>query len=643
MYRGICSFVIGVVFAAVCAAEGLRLETLEWRFIGGSEQERIVQLGVTLKSRYSAVVSSRAYQCYLVSLGANSRGVPMGLLLSRLLYFPIDTTQGRICALTQAKLPPTVTRLYPLGITGVQRYSTSSHEMTIAPLPALEDLTFSPFPDRKPSRFVPPSQLPALTGSYPPFPDEYGPAEEHSRFIPLASQRDLRLAEWLLSRVDCSWPALGMKRPQLNEAPQAEQSESALPKTDARPAPTQEEVIAKRHFAPAGEPRSGAEELRGLFRVDFGSRLQGLQKPTVADLRIGEATAWAFPVEKRLRALDKYYILQTPKSQQVYAIWGMHTYPQATTSLREPSSEPVKEFETLVDIMTRFYGTFPGRSSWKDERLAAWNFRNGTLAIQLRSGADEDAQLIMLALDKELEQLASRERAQAEEMAKEATYLATDVALLGGYAESPPTPPPPATIPPRRSEVIRYRSAPQAERDEPSNDTQRLLAFDRYPEPTHRARIDFPANFAPLTAQSWTFDAAVDYRKQVGPLLLFHWGKARLEVALEENRVILRLNYRLLEKVPLNLKEASSVRLTLVYCQTKQGPRLYIYADGKILWFESLATANLDGLSRLHIQAPLSPEPGKRNGIRAWALYAQPINPKDLTAPQALTLPPQTE
>ncbi|MGN0885780.1 MAG: hypothetical protein ACI4RT_02155, partial [Candidatus Spyradenecus sp.] len=383
MYRGICSFVIGVVFAAVCVAEGLRLEALEWRFIGGSEQERIIQLGVTLQTRYSVEVSSRAHQCYLVSLGANSRGVPMGLLLSRLLYFPIDSTQGRIYALAQAKLPPTVTRIYPLGITGVQRYSTPSHEMTVAPLPALEELTFSPLSNRKPSRFVPPSQLPTLTGNYSPFPDEYGPAEEHSLFIPLASQRDLRLAECLLSRLDCSWPALGMKRPHQNEAPQAAQSESALPKADVPPAPTQEEVIAKRHFVPAENPRNGTEELRGLFRVDFGSHLQGIQKPTAEELHIGEATAWAFPVEKRLRALDKYYILQTPKSQQVYAILGIHTYPQAAASLRDPRSEPVKEFETLVDIMTRFYGTFPGRSSWRDERLAAWNFRNGTLAIQL--------------------------------------------------------------------------------------------------------------------------------------------------------------------------------------------------------------------------------------------------------------------
>ncbi|MGN0885955.1 MAG: hypothetical protein ACI4RT_03040, partial [Candidatus Spyradenecus sp.] len=231
----------------------------------------------------------------------------------------------------------------------------------------------------------------------------------------------------------------------------------------------------------------------------------------------------------------------------------------------------------------------------------------------------------------------------AEEMAKEATYLATDVALLGGYAKPPPTPPPPAAIPPCRTEVIRYRSAPQAEHDEPSNGTQRLLAFDRYPKPTHRARIEFPADFASLTAQSWTFDAAIDYRKQVGPLFLFHWGKERLEVAFEENRIVLRLNYRLLEKVPLDLKETTALRLTLVYGQTKQGPRLYVYADGKNLWFESLATANPNGLSRLHIQAPLSSEPGKRNGIRAWALYAQPINPKDLTKPQALTLPPQAE
>lgn len=636
MYRRVYSLLVGIGFAALCAAEGMRLEALQWRFIRGDNQTRVAQLGVTLQARYSPGVGSRAYQCYLVALGADSRGVPAGMLLARLIYLPMDVVDGRICALAQVQLPATVTRLYPLGATDVRRYGTLVDEMRVQPLPELEDLTFETFPNRKLTHFIPPtaqwdsSMTDGLTL------DDYGPATAHTSFLALTSLRNLRRAEWVLTRLNYSWAALGMQRPKIQEAQLVTETKCAA----TPPTLTRQTVLAKRHFTPATAPRKAPGELQGLFRVDFGSRLQGILEPTPEDLQVNEETAWAFPIEKNLRALDEYYVLLTPKSQQVYAIWGMHTYPLAAEALSDHRSEPVQEFETLVDIMTRFYGQAPARSKRTGIYLAVWSFENATLAIQLRSGEEREARLVVLATDKALERIALAERTAQKEMEKEAIYLATDVDLLGGHVEAPPELPPAVSTPTHNTELVRYRMPLSSGERANTERLGDLLAFDRYPAPRYQERIDLPATFAPLTARNWTFDAAIDYRKQSGSLLLFTWGKERLAMALENSRVVLRLNNRVLEKVPLPPLETEALRLTLIYCQHKQGPRLYLYANTQRLWFETLPAVNSSGLSQLQIQAPLARKNNERNGLSAWALYRSPTAPNHLTAPQGLALPP---
>ena len=196
------------------------------------------------------------------------------------------------------------------------------------------------------------------------------------------------------------------------------------------------------------------------------------------------------------------------------------------------------------------------------------------------------------------------------------------------------------STPANNTEPVRYRmplSLGERANGERLGD---LLAFDRYPAPRYRERIDLPSTFAPLTARNWTFDATIDYRKQSGSLLLFTWGKERLAVALENSRVVLRLNNRVLEKVPLPPLETEALRLTLIYCQHKQGPRLYLYANTQRLWFETLPAVNSNGLSQLQIQAPLARENNERNGLCAWALYRSPTAPNNLITPQDLALPP---
>ena len=403
-------------------------------------------------------------------------------------------------------------------------------------------------------------------------------------------------------------------------------------------------VIPTRRFS--GSPTLSVERggLLGLFQVDFGSRLSGCDQPTQADRPCGEETLWAFPMEKNFRVLDQYYVLLTPQSRQVYAIWGMHDYPLASGLISSDDSEPVKEYETLVDIFSRFYNRTPNTLSRNSSRQATFNFPNGTLVVRLERGDGRDARLRVQATESSLEALGQAELKQQKNFAKEAIYQEVDLQLLGGSrsagqtrsATSGQVARSPAKATPK---VVRYRFAfPEnggVHRFEPSEP----LAFDRYSIPVHRDKIALPETLTRLTAQGFTFDVNISFRRQPGTLFSLQWGRETLEVSFEPSTVVLRLNNRLLTKSPIPEPEAEALRMTLTYYPTKQSTRLYLYLNEQKVWNGPLAEPSEAGVAGLWIRAAYSSANNGQNGVNAWALYASAVGPKVLTPPEELTHP----
>ena len=251
---------------------------------------------------------------------------------------------------------------------------------------------------------------------------------------------------------------------------------------------------------------------------------------------------------------------------------------------------------------------------------------------------------LLSATESSLEALGQAELKQQKNFAKEAIYQEVDLQLLGGSrsagqtrsATSGQVARPPAKATPK---VVLYRFAfPEdggVHRFEPSEP----LAFDRYSIPAHRDKIALPETLTRLTAQGFTFDINISFRRQPGTLFSLQWGRETLEVSFEPSTVVLRLNNRLLTKSPIPEPEAEALRMTLTYYPTKQSTRLYLYLNEQKVWNGPLAEPSEAGVAGLWIRAAYSSANNGQNGVNAWALYASAVGPKVLTPPEELTRP----
>lgn len=450
-----------------------------------------------------------------------------------------------------------------------------------------------------------------------------------------------QIRSWVLTRGnvvgDDSWRAEQREEANRSE-PESRADEQAELEAEAESAP----AMPPRRFSGSAQISEAQGGLRGLFQVDFGSRLSGCEQPSRADRPCGEETLWAFPMEKHFRELDQYYVLLTPQTRQVYSIWGLHEYPLASGLISKTDSEPVREYETLVDIFSRFYNRKPLIVTSYSSRQATFNFPNATLVICLERGDGRDARLRVQATESSLEALCKAEFQQQKNFAKEAVYREAELQLLGGSRSAQQPSAKPETPASAEPTVVRYRFAFPEGGGVHRFEAAEPLAFDRYSEPVYRDKVVLPEQLTQLTANGFTCDVAVNFHQQTGTLLSLQWGDEVLEVGFEPATVVLRLNRRALAKCPIPNPETESLRLTLTYYPTKQSAGFYLYLNGQKSWNGSLAELNEGGIRNMWVRAALNRERGGRNGVQAWALYASSVGPKLLQPPETLTHPEAT-
>ena len=104
MRRWLCVVIGCLALVFYAQAESVRLESLQWAMVGGNDALAMTKIGATFldwsegDSRASSTYSLEPYTTasgYFAGIVSDSRGVPSGFVLSRLVYRSTSVVKGR--------------------------------------------------------------------------------------------------------------------------------------------------------------------------------------------------------------------------------------------------------------------------------------------------------------------------------------------------------------------------------------------------------------------------------------------------------------------------------------------------------------------------------------------------------------------
>lgn len=155
------------------------------------------------------------------------------------------------------------------------------------------------------------------------------------------------------------------------------------------------------------------ETIKGAFGMLLGSTLKESQVLGTSELTDG-TPMYQFEPTSPYRAFQAYYVMITPKTHQIYSIWGIGE--------TETSGKAENERDVLLEILSKKYGKVD-EDSFGGVLNGAKSITAGSRQIIVKAGGFSNGEIEIRYYDNDLRDKAEKERIEMEASKVDASGL----------------------------------------------------------------------------------------------------------------------------------------------------------------------------------------------------------------------------
>lgn len=147
------------------------------------------------------------------------------------------------------------------------------------------------------------------------------------------------------------------------------------------------------------------EEITGAFGINLGEKFE--MSSAIGESKLEDGTPiYQFTPKSPYRTLEKYFVLLTPQTRQVYSIWAIGEFSE--------KAEAIKEQSVLAELLSKKYGQLTEPSGFSASIKKAKRLSVGGRSVLLLVDGFSSANLEIRYYDEALKALAEKERISIE-------------------------------------------------------------------------------------------------------------------------------------------------------------------------------------------------------------------------------------